>query len=77
MVLNLATDCLMKVTQEINNDGSKKVGIITDHGHRGGQDIFFIVYAEAAWIAMAKEQSNFSTQVLTMLDTLLRRLMMV
>ena len=31
--LNLTTDCLMKVIQEINDDGAKKVGIITDHGH--------------------------------------------
>ena len=29
---------LMKVIQEIVDDGAKSVGIITNHGHRGEQD---------------------------------------
>ena len=33
----------MKVIQKINNDGAKKVGIITDHVHQGGQGHFSIV----------------------------------
>ena len=41
--LNLNTDCLMKINEEINDDGAKKVDIITNHGHQGGQDHFFIM----------------------------------
>ena len=41
--LNLAADCLMKVFQEIKDDETKYVGIITDHGHIGGQDHFVVV----------------------------------
>ena len=39
----LATDCILKVIHEIRKDGATKIGIITDHGHRGGQDHFVIV----------------------------------
>ena len=38
--LNPAANYLMKVLKEIKDDGTKYVGIITDHGHRGGQDHF-------------------------------------
>ena len=41
--MNLATDCLMEVIQEVIDDGTKDVVIITDHGHRGGQDHFVVV----------------------------------
>ena len=40
---NIATDCLIKVMQEIKDDGAKKVGIISDHGHRGKQGHFVVV----------------------------------
>ena len=40
---NLMADCLVKVLQEIKDDKAKLVGIITDHGHRGGQDHFMVV----------------------------------
>ena len=41
--LNIATDCLLEVMQEIKNDGETKFSVITDHSHRGGQDHFDIV----------------------------------
>jgi DNA-binding transcriptional MerR regulator len=41
--LNLATDCLATVIQEMKEDGATNVGIITDHGHRHKQDHFVIV----------------------------------
>ena len=40
---NIATDCSMKVLQDIKDDGATKIGIVTDHGHRGGQDHFVIL----------------------------------
>ena len=36
----LAADCLVKVCYEIIKDGAKNICIITDHGHRKGQDHF-------------------------------------
>ena len=33
----------MKVLQDIKDDGATKIGIVTDHGHRGGQDHFVIL----------------------------------
>ena len=36
--LNLVTDCLATVIQEMKEDGATNVGIITDHGHRHKQD---------------------------------------
>ena len=41
--LNLAVDCLMKVLQEIKDDGAKLIGVMMDHGHRAKQDHFVIV----------------------------------
>ncbi len=41
--LHLASDCLTKVIAEIKQDKAEMVGIIMDHGHRGGQDHFVIV----------------------------------
>ena len=41
--LNLVTDCLATVIQEMKEDGATNVGIITDHGHRHKQDHFVIV----------------------------------
>lgn len=41
--LNLAADCLAWMVHQIEKDGAKEVGIVTDHGHRGGQDHFVIV----------------------------------
>ena len=34
----LAADCVIVSRQEIKNDGAKKIGIMSDHGHRSGQD---------------------------------------
>jgi hypothetical protein len=36
-------DCLVKTLVEIQNDGADLVGVITDHGHRAGQEHFVIV----------------------------------
>ena len=47
--LNLAVDCLLKVLQEIKDDGAKFVGIMCDHGHRGGQDHFVIIIVWSGW----------------------------
>ena len=41
--VDLAADVLAKVLHEIKCGGVKEVAIITDHGHRGGQDHFVIV----------------------------------
>ena len=41
--LNLAVDTLMVKIQEIRDDGTTVVGIITDHGNRAGQDHFVVV----------------------------------
>ena len=49
--LNFETDCLLKVMQEVKDDGAKKVNIITDHGHQGGKDHFVIVICWAGLYA--------------------------
>ena len=41
--LHLAVDCVAKVLSEIKEDGAESVGIMTDHGHRSGQDHFVVV----------------------------------
>ena len=45
----LAVDCLIKVLQEIKDDGAKTISIICDHGHRGGQDHFVIIIVWSEW----------------------------
>ena len=55
----LATDCLLKVIWEIKKDGSKHVSIITDHGHRGGQDHFVIV---VIWSGKDPETGRMTTK---------------
>jgi len=39
----LAAECMMKVMQEIKDDGAKVVAAMGDHGHRGGQDHYVVV----------------------------------
>jgi hypothetical protein len=41
--LLLASDSIIKVLHKMKNDGAKVVSIITDHGHRAGQDHFVII----------------------------------
>ena len=50
--LYFAADCLMKVIYEIKSDGAKELGIIFDHGERGGQDHFVVVIV---WTGVNKE----------------------
>ena len=57
--LNLAADCLIKVLQEIKDDGTKHVGIITDHLHRGGRDHFVVVIFWAGKDSKGNKTSRF------------------
>ena len=41
--MHLAVDCIIVTLQEIKDDGSTQVGMMTDHGHRAGQDHFVTV----------------------------------
>ena len=41
---NLAGDALIKVLWEMKKDGVKRVGMMTDHGHRAGQDHFVVIF---------------------------------
>ena len=45
----LSTDCLLKVCREIIQDGAKKLGLVTDHGHRKGQDHLVKLLTWAGW----------------------------
>ena len=47
--LNLAVDCVAKVLLEIKDDGAEVVGMMTDHGHCGGQDHFVIFISWSGW----------------------------
>ena len=41
--MHLAVDCIIVTLQEIKDNGAMQVGMMTDHGHRAGQDHFIIV----------------------------------
>jgi len=41
--LRLSVDVIIKVLHEMKNDGVKYISIMTDHGHRAGQDHFVII----------------------------------
>ena len=60
--LNLATDTLLKVIQEMKDDDARFVGIITDHGHRGGQDHFVVVIMWAGKSKSGERTINFSAR---------------
>jgi hypothetical protein len=41
--LRLSVDVIIQVLHEMNKDGVKYISIMTDHGHRAGQDHFVII----------------------------------
>ena len=40
METEVAVDCVLRTCQEMKEDGVQKIGLMTDHGHRKGQDHF-------------------------------------
>ena len=44
---NLAIASLMKVLHDMKEDGVAEVGMMTDHGHRAGQDHFVVLFVWA------------------------------
>ena len=62
-----ATDCMMKVLYEIKEDGAVEVSIISDHGHRGGQDHFVIVIVWSGWKNGKKEKKVSKESLFTWL----------
>ena len=56
---NLAVDCLMKVLQEIKDNGAKTASMMTDHGHRGGKDHFIVLLV---WSGLDENQNQTLSQ---------------
>ena len=66
----------MLLLHEIKNDGAKTVGVITDHGHRGGQDHFVIVISWSGLTSNGEKTVKICVPVLIKLTILPRLLLM-
>jgi len=67
----------MLVLHEIKNDGAKTVGVIMDHGRRGGQDHFVIVISWSSLKSNGEKTVKFFVPVLIHLTILPRLLLMM
>ena len=61
--MNLAVECILVSLQEIKDDGATQVGMITDHGHRDGQDHFVIVIVWSGRDSNSSRTLTFSVLV--------------